>query len=64
MKTIEYQPELEGKRVQFQYKENDNQRKWRNGFVTLSYSPVCYDYGFNLQQQENFALARFIEYEG
>jgi len=64
MNLIKYQSELENKKVQFLYKETERQRVWRKGFVNLSYSNVAYEYGLALQQQEKFALAKFVEYTG
>jgi len=60
MDKIEYQPELKNKKVQFQYKQSEKSRKWINGFINLCYTKIAYQYGIDLQNQENFYTIRFI----
>jgi len=60
MVKLEYQKELENKKVQFQYKQSNRSKKWVNGFVNLCYTKIAYQYGIDLQKQENFYTIRFI----
>jgi len=63
MQTLNYQPELEGKKVQYQYKQTSQTRKWRDGFIHLCYGEIAYQYGRDLQLQEGYNQARFVEYK-
>ena len=60
MIILKYQTSLENKKVRFQYKKTKRSRKWINGFISLCYTKIAYQYAVNLQKQENFYNIRFI----
>ena len=60
MNKLLYQPELENKKVQFQYKRKANSKKWQTGFINLCYSRIAYQYAIDLTEQENFYKTQFI----
>lgn len=49
-----YNPALEGKPVQLFYFENDRQRKPREGWMMLSYTPFAQTEANALKTQENY----------
>ena len=56
-----YQTRLDGKKVQLLYKENERQRKWRKGFISLCYTSIAHCNGINLMKQENWHAIKFVD---
>lgn len=63
LNETEYQPELEGQRVELWYKPAQTSRNWRKSSVMmLAYSEIAYNHGLALMNQEGWHAVKWQPY--